>query len=62
MSIIIGQEAITPEGLGRVTWYGIDHKKSVVTTRYEWIQVRLYHNEQCHRFKEDEVELIDPRK
>lgn len=61
MAIIVGQEAITPDGLGRV----VSFVKELCPTpirNYAKIKVRLYHNEQVHEYKEHEVELIDPRK
>lgn len=53
--IIIGQEAICPDGLGRVVGYNVDFP-------YTWIKVSTYINDRCCEWDVDNVELIDPRK
>lgn len=61
MIIIIGQEAITSDGLGRV----VSFVKELCPTpmrNYSRIDVRLYHNKQVKPYLEHKVELIDPRK
>ena len=55
MHIIIGQEAITPKGLGRVMAFQGEYPK------YRWISVRLYSEEMEIKFHPQVVELIDPR-
>lgn len=52
---IIGQEAICPDGLGRVVAYG-----DVLPS--PWIQVNTYFNNRGCKWAPENVELIDPRK
>ena len=51
---IIGQEAICPDGLGRVIGYADDFPK-------QWIQVSTYVNDRACQWAPHNVELIDPR-
>ena len=54
--IILGQEAICPDGLGRVTAF-----KDQDPCHPAWIQIDTYVNNcGCH-WHPDNVELIDPR-
>ena len=54
--IIIGQEAICPDGLGRVKSYYIGPASSLYITVDTYI-----HNRACN-WSECNVDLIDPRK
>ena len=51
--IIIGQEAICPDGLGRVIDVGIGS--------YEFIEISTYINDRSCKWGKNNVELIDPR-
>ena len=51
---IIGQEAICPDGLGRVIAYDLDIPNS-------WVQVSTYFYDRQCKWDKDNVELIDPR-
>lgn len=56
MKPIIGQEAICPDGLGRVSAFGM----CVTGLRIGWIQVETYfHNRGC-QWDSANVELLDP--
>ena len=52
-NIIIGQEAICPDGLGKIT---IFNKKE------NWVQVETYYHNKSSKWSPDNIELIDPRK
>lgn len=52
---IIGQEAICPDGLGRVIAFKNDFP-------HQWIQVSTYVNDRQCKWDMANVELIDPRK
>ena len=61
MAIILGQEAICPDGLGRVVAY--KRKRPPTPLRqYAWIQIETYVDSKNHQWAEHTVELIDPRK
>lgn len=49
---ILGQEAITPRGMGRVTYY---------PATLEYIRVRLYVDGDEVQFEPRNVELVNPR-
>ena len=51
---IIGQEAICPHGLGRVSAFKDDFPE-------QWIEVETYINNTSCQWSEARVELIDPR-
>lgn len=51
---IIGQEAICPDGLGRVVAFKDEFP-------YQWIQVETYINNRGCTWSPQNVELIDPR-
>lgn len=51
---IIGQEAICPDGLGRV-------KSFCLSGSYQWIVVSTYFNDRQCKWIPENVELIDPR-
>ena len=51
---IIGQEAICPDGLGRVMNFVDDFPE-------QWIQVQTYVNSRDCKWAPESVELIDPR-
>ena len=61
LNVIIGQEAICPDGLGRVAAVGpVNYCGG--KTEYSWIEVETYyHNRSCH-WSPYNVELINPRK
>jgi hypothetical protein len=52
--VIIGQQAITPHGLGVVTGYANAFPA-------QWIEVRNVHGVKC-KFDVHNVELLDPRR
>ncbi len=54
-NIILGQEAICPDGLGRV----IDYENKFPNI---WIQVKTHVNDRSCKWDADNVELIDPRR
>ncbi len=55
LKIIIGQEAICPDGLGRVSYYNPSYNGNC-------IEIETYiNNRSCH-WDPINVELIDPRK
>ena len=54
MKIIIGQEAICDDGLGRVMWYDIKAPNN-------WVQISTYFNDRQCKWDIDNVELINPR-
>lgn len=56
MDIIIGQEAICPDGLGRVIAYSLDKVTDV------FIQVDTYVSNRSCKWAPDNITLIDPRK
>jgi hypothetical protein len=51
---ILGQEAICPDGLGRVVDFRDDFP-------VRWVQVSTYVNDRSCKWDPDNVELIDPR-
>ena len=53
--IILGQEAICPNGLGRVVRYSANRP-------FTFIRIRLYTSQNEHDYAPINVELIDPRK
>lgn len=53
-NIIIGQEAICPDGLGRVVAFS-DNLPD------RWIQIRTYINNRECKWGQNNIELIDPR-
>lgn len=55
IKIIIGQEAICPDGLGRVMAYSDRFP-------FNWIQVSTYINDRQCKWAIENVDLIDPRK
>lgn len=55
--IIIGQEAICPDGLGRVLGFEMDEKLNFIQV----ITVRAYSGQTVARWNRKVVELIDPR-
>lgn len=54
-AIIIGQEAICPDGLGRVIAFNFDNPNN-------YIQVSTYINDRQCKWDKNNVELINPRK
>ena len=52
-NIIIGQEAICPDGVGRVIDFRYDFP-------HQWIKVSTYVNDRQCEWSPDNVELIDP--
>lgn len=65
--IIIGQEAICPDGLGRVVGFELkrqipSHTHTSPSNMYRWIKIDTYvDNRGCH-WAPHNVELIDPRR
>lgn len=53
---ILGQEAICPDGLGRVMAF-----KPPCLPDYGWVQVSTYVNDRSCKWSPHNVELIDPR-
>lgn len=53
--IIIGQEAICPDGLGRVAAFNL-------TMPHNWIQVNTYFNNRGCKWGSENVKLINPQK
>lgn len=53
MKIILGQEAICPDGLGRVIAYKFPSPE-------EWIQVRTYVEDRSCKWAPKNIALIDP--
>jgi len=51
---IIGQEAICPDGLGRVSDF-------CVVFPHEYVEISIYVRDRRCRWSLDSVELIDPR-
>jgi len=55
--VIIGQEAICPDGLGRVVEVG-----RIMCGKPSYIKVKTYVNNRGCEWAADNVELIDPRR
>ncbi len=54
IDLIIGQEAICPDGLGRVLEYDFDPPNN-------WIRIDTYYNNRSCKWDLANVELINPR-
>ena len=61
LNVIIGQEAICSDGLGRVAAVG-PVSRCGGKTEYSWIEVETYYHNRSCQWAPHNVELIDPRK